>query len=197
MINARIDSPATANDMPAAAKEEEQVRRPKLKKADFEEHGYTKDCPGCRWIQSGFAGNRNHPEACRRRMETALRNSVEGKKRVEEAEERFTRLNEKKLEREEAKGVDKDEDRRGNNEMYKRRKRGGKHAQQGRARTAQGSIASGSHNHPKSIKRTKKHTVGKSTQPPSRRRMPREDDASNFLTCLSKTRDTRSLEIVA
>ena len=39
---------------------------------DFEVHGYTDGCKGCRWIQTGI-GQPGHDEACRARMEDNLR----------------------------------------------------------------------------------------------------------------------------
>ena len=51
---------------------EDKPRRTYLKKEDFEVHGYTEGCKGCRWIQTGI-GQPGHDETCRKRMEDNLR----------------------------------------------------------------------------------------------------------------------------
>ena len=53
-------------------RQEDKPRRTYLKKEDFEVHGYTEGCRGCRWIQTGI-GQPGHDEKCRTRMEDHLR----------------------------------------------------------------------------------------------------------------------------
>ena len=49
-------------------RQEDKPRRTYLKKEDFEVHGYTEGCKGCKWIQTGI-GQPGHDEKCRTRME--------------------------------------------------------------------------------------------------------------------------------
>ena len=53
-------------------RQEDKPRRTYLKKEDFEVHGYTEGCKGCRWIQTGI-GQPGHDEKCRTRMQENLR----------------------------------------------------------------------------------------------------------------------------
>ena len=43
----------------------------RLKPKDFEEHGYTRDCPGCKALLRGTAAQK-HSVSCRTRMEEQL-----------------------------------------------------------------------------------------------------------------------------
>ena len=65
--------------------------RTRLTRRDFERHGYTPHCAGCRHIASGAQGSVNHGERCRARLEAILAGTTEGKERLERAAERFTR----------------------------------------------------------------------------------------------------------
>jgi hypothetical protein len=53
-------------------RDEIKARRVYLKAEDFQVHGYTEGCDGCRRSKTGGMQARNHTEACRRRMTEAL-----------------------------------------------------------------------------------------------------------------------------
>lgn len=69
---------------------ETQVRRMRLKKEDYEPHGYTTGCPGCRALLRGVAPQ-THSEPCRRRMEDILKESESGQRRKRVADDRINR----------------------------------------------------------------------------------------------------------
>lgn len=52
---------------------ETEPRRTYLKARDFEAHGYTQGCEGCRRLQTGGMQARPHSAACRNRMEALLK----------------------------------------------------------------------------------------------------------------------------
>ena len=69
---------------------EEPIRplRVRLKPSDFEAHGYTGGCPGCRaLLRKGRP--QSHSEECRARMEVILNQREGGRKRTHNAEERI------------------------------------------------------------------------------------------------------------
>lgn len=70
-------------------------RRTKLQRGDFSEHGLTPGCPGCIVIQHGLGGEAHHNGACRARMEEILAETYEGRRRLEQAENRFSRYAER------------------------------------------------------------------------------------------------------
>ena len=57
-------------------------RRVYLKPADFVKHGYSVGCMGCTWLQNGLGARRGHNEACRIRMEKAMEQDEDDKKRL-------------------------------------------------------------------------------------------------------------------
>ena len=61
------------------------VKRFRISKEDFAEIGMTDGCPGCKAIRAGRPAQ-NHTEACRRRVENHLKESVQGKLRLDRAE---------------------------------------------------------------------------------------------------------------
>ncbi len=69
-IRIHVDVPEVQGEPRARAMEKES-RRVYLKKTDYEEHGYTIDCAGCRQVRI-VGKSRNHTEACRKIMEEAL-----------------------------------------------------------------------------------------------------------------------------
>ena len=73
-------------------------RRVYLNKNDFEEHGYSSGCPGCRSILKGIR-RQGHSEACRQRIQKAL----EGTERLERARTRENEFFEEVLRREDKK----------------------------------------------------------------------------------------------
>ena len=56
-------------------------RRMMLRPSDFRVHGYTGGCPGCISLQTENASHRRHNEACRKRMESEIVKTPEGKLR--------------------------------------------------------------------------------------------------------------------
>ena len=58
---------------PPPARVETAPRRTYLKARDFEKHGYTEGCEGCRRLRTGGMGARPHTETCRNRMEERLK----------------------------------------------------------------------------------------------------------------------------
>ena len=54
-------------------------RRPQLKREYFEEHGWTKGCPGCKAAIMGRP-SQNHTEACRKRIENEKQHDPQFKK---------------------------------------------------------------------------------------------------------------------
>ena len=53
---------------------ETSARKTYLKKRDFEKHGYTEGCEGCRRLRTGGMEARPHNSQCRARMEELLKN---------------------------------------------------------------------------------------------------------------------------
>ena len=58
---------------PPPARAEEGPRRAYLKKKDFEKHGYTAGCEGCRRLRAGGMTARPHTQECRARIEERLK----------------------------------------------------------------------------------------------------------------------------
>ena len=58
-----------------------------LKQSDFDAHGLTQGCPGCRAMREGIRAQ-GHSAICRARMEELLRGTAKGQQRLEEAERR-------------------------------------------------------------------------------------------------------------
>ena len=79
-----------------------RVYRLRLKKQDFVAHGFTEGCPGCQAIIAGTTA-KGHTEACRSRMESALKTTEDGRQRRERQElkenEAFARILQKEDER--------------------------------------------------------------------------------------------------
>ena len=63
-------------------------RAMKLTAKDFLKHEFTAGCPGCEFLATGLGGRKGHTIECRQRMEMALAEDIDGKKRVQEANER-------------------------------------------------------------------------------------------------------------
>ena len=66
-----------------------QVRRAQLRKTDFEQFGYTDNCPGCANARAGRKQAVDHSEQCRVRVERILETTTEGHERLERARDRF------------------------------------------------------------------------------------------------------------
>ena len=80
--------------------EQPRVRRVMLMRSDFERHGFTTGCYGCRGIQEGSHRSLNHTEACRERMTKLLCEEGGGSERVKRANERADEAIAREVERE-------------------------------------------------------------------------------------------------
>ena len=70
-----------------------------IRRKDVERHGYTEGCEGCRAVSRGGV-SRNHTEACRQRIEKAIREEGEGN-RAQQQEDRTNKILWKEIERQE------------------------------------------------------------------------------------------------
>ena len=94
----RREVPEAVKMAPEEEKEEEEIVVPRniyLRKSDFEAHGYSRDCKGCRAVLRG-AARTPHSAECRKRMMAAMA----GDERVKRAEDRMNEFLEKTLEKE-------------------------------------------------------------------------------------------------
>jgi hypothetical protein len=66
------------------------VRRLRLCKSDFEDHGMTVGCPGCKQLTRAGGLPVNHSERCRSRVEDALSKTVARRARLEAVETKMT-----------------------------------------------------------------------------------------------------------
>ena len=66
------DNPDAVLEEGRPARAPESYRSFYLKREDFEKHGYTPGCEGCRRLKAGVAGYRHHTAACRQRIEALL-----------------------------------------------------------------------------------------------------------------------------
>ena len=98
-VPAHIRELPDAEEGPAAPDFEPQIRRVYPKKADFERHGYTGGCPGCRFLQTGVGAQANHSQVCRARMERALGDTAEGATRLQRAHDRQTAIMAERVEK--------------------------------------------------------------------------------------------------
>ena len=64
-------SPGDEREAREAEEEEVVPRRLYIQKEDLEKHGYSAQCPGCRWVLTGGA-RQTHAESCRKRLEKEL-----------------------------------------------------------------------------------------------------------------------------
>ena len=75
--------------LPPLVPEFRQVRRAPLRRTDFEQFGYTDNCPGCANASECRKQAVDHSEQCRSRMEAILMTTTEGHGRLERARDRF------------------------------------------------------------------------------------------------------------
>ena len=66
-----------------------QVRRAPFRRTDFEQFGFTDNCPGCANARAGRKQAVDHSEQCRSRMETIWSTTTESHERLERARDRF------------------------------------------------------------------------------------------------------------
>ena len=88
-IREPVLQPHAAVPLPPLTPEVRQVRRALLRRTDFEQFGYTDNCPGCANARAGRKQAVDHSEQCRCRMETILSTTTEGHERQERARDRF------------------------------------------------------------------------------------------------------------
>ena len=88
-IRAPVLQPHAAVPLPPPVPEFRQVRRAPLRRTDFEQFGYTDNCPGCANARAGRKQAVDHSEQCRSRMEAILMTTTEGHERLERARDRF------------------------------------------------------------------------------------------------------------
>ena len=82
----RNDEPDEAL-LPKPPAEAGPSKRVYLKQSDFDAHGLTQGCPGCRAMREGTRAQ-GHSAICRARMEELLRGTAKGQQGLEEAERR-------------------------------------------------------------------------------------------------------------
>ena len=66
-----------------------QVRRAPFRRTDFEQFGFTDNCPGCANARAGRKQAVDHSEQRRSRMETIWSTTTEGHERLKRARDRF------------------------------------------------------------------------------------------------------------
>ena len=88
-IRAPVSQPHEAVPLPPLVPEFRQVRRPPLRRTDFERFGCTDSCPGCANARAGRKQAVDHSEQCRSRMETILSTTTEGHERLDRARDLF------------------------------------------------------------------------------------------------------------
>jgi hypothetical protein len=76
---------------------EEGPRRPYLLKKHFEQHKYTEGCDGCGTLVAGMKTKKPHNDKCRNRMYEEMKKTDEGRKWLEEAENKLNEYFEEKL----------------------------------------------------------------------------------------------------
>ena len=86
-IRHRVEAEVPAQDVRPRF-EETPIRRMKLFKELFDQHGYTLLCPGCTALRAGTAA-RTHRDACRARIEAALQETEEGRETLRRNELRI------------------------------------------------------------------------------------------------------------
>ena len=65
------------------------VRRFRSEKEMLQELGYTEVCRGCEVKRASLQGNREHTEACRKRIKEAIEGTLRGRRAIERQEERI------------------------------------------------------------------------------------------------------------
>ena len=64
-------------------------RRTRITPADLKTYGFTVVCQGCESIEMGHDQRRNHSEACRQRIDTAMKESEAGQERLQRTKDRI------------------------------------------------------------------------------------------------------------
>ena len=71
-----------------AAERSFQPRGLRIREEDLKRYGYTAGCAGCAWYSNKVGLHRGHSTDCRSRIEGEMRETEEGKSRLEEARTR-------------------------------------------------------------------------------------------------------------
>jgi hypothetical protein len=96
-VNVENENAEAELDELAGRREEMNARRTYPKARDFEAHGYTNGCEGCRRQQAGGMKPRGHNDKCRERMEKLLK---------DEQNPRWARANEARMENPEKRDIE-------------------------------------------------------------------------------------------
>ena len=64
-------------------------RRVRLAQGDLEKFGYTEDCRGCEFLQTGIGARQNHSDLCRARIEESLSKTDDGQIRLGKSRDRI------------------------------------------------------------------------------------------------------------
>ena len=67
------------------------MRRVRFTRADFIKYGFTPGCAGCNALRNGTSAQ-GHTEQCRERMTTAIATTTEGQNRLQQNEQRTTKI---------------------------------------------------------------------------------------------------------
>ena len=81
------------------SQEDARPRRTMITDKELAQFGYTPGCPGCTSRRQGRVAKKGHSETCHRRIEKAMEETIEGKKRLEQSKARMTEAIAKELER--------------------------------------------------------------------------------------------------
>ena len=57
-------------------------RRTRLAQKDFDDYGYTENCKGCEFLQTGIGGRQNHSDQCRMRIEAEPIKTEDGQQMI-------------------------------------------------------------------------------------------------------------------
>ena len=85
----RLLQPHAATPLPPLVSEFRQVRRAPLRRTDFQQFGFTDNCPGCANAGAGRKQAVDHLEQCRSHMDEILMTTTERHERLERARDRF------------------------------------------------------------------------------------------------------------
>ena len=84
-IRVNFDDTPHADDTPVVGPvpiAQRQIRRMKITTALLQKYGYTAGCEGCRFKEAGMGEARNHTDACRLRITTAMDQDDEGRRHL-------------------------------------------------------------------------------------------------------------------
>ena len=89
-IQVCFDPPSIGTvDESTPLRREKGVRRMKITKRMFEDHGYSEGCEGCRYQRAGMAEQRVHSEECRAKLVEQMGETEAGRQKIEKQNERM------------------------------------------------------------------------------------------------------------